>query len=392
MRRTSSGVSVAATTSGTCATTHSKASSMSKTGGGGSAASRPASRITNHAAIAHAMPTTRSPVTSAMPRRRYLSGIGPPWSCSPPKKRTPCCTRTTLSVNGPPAPSFGGGVPAATTPATMRSRSPGHQRACRRDRVLVDDLAPAVGDGRRRSRPVRNRRPGQWRVPSHGRAATLVHDIDRQPERIEMLEHVVGLLRRTRSPARYASSGKARQDEPGKSEPALGDTFAESGREGREIEPQRHRCVVLDRNQASGGVRGAEPESARDGQRSARLPRSLVEVLEPARREEKAVVVAVPERESRRRPGRARCTRSATPSSPSRSTTCASTPSVARTRDRARTGGGSRIEPRRAAPTSTITPTARFHRLASSTHVVPMAAAITRVRVIDFTSKARRIG
>src|SRR5437667_6253667 len=65
IRCTSSGVSVAATISGRCSTTHSYASSGSNTGGGGSAAIRPASRTTNHAAIAHAMPITNNAVTSA---------------------------------------------------------------------------------------------------------------------------------------------------------------------------------------------------------------------------------------------------------------------------------------------------------------------------------------
>ena len=40
---------------------------MSKTGGGGSAASRPASRITNQAPIAHATPMTSNPMTNATP-------------------------------------------------------------------------------------------------------------------------------------------------------------------------------------------------------------------------------------------------------------------------------------------------------------------------------------
>src|SRR5262245_53304058 len=64
MRRTSSGVSVAATTSGRFSTTQSYASSMSNTGGGGSAERRPASRATNHAPIAQARPMTISAVTS----------------------------------------------------------------------------------------------------------------------------------------------------------------------------------------------------------------------------------------------------------------------------------------------------------------------------------------
>src|SRR5262245_59877279 len=63
MRRTSAGVSVAATSSGTRATTQSYASSMSKTGGGGSTDNRAASRATNHAAIAQATPKTRRIVT-----------------------------------------------------------------------------------------------------------------------------------------------------------------------------------------------------------------------------------------------------------------------------------------------------------------------------------------
>src|SRR5437588_9592412 len=61
MRRTSSDVSVAATSSGTCATTQSWASSRSKIAGGGSLAMRPASRMTNHAATATTTAMTRTP-------------------------------------------------------------------------------------------------------------------------------------------------------------------------------------------------------------------------------------------------------------------------------------------------------------------------------------------
>src|SRR2546421_9939868 len=63
MRRTSSDVSVAATSSGTCATTQSWASSRSKIAGGGSLAMRPASRMTNHAATATTTAMTRTPAT-----------------------------------------------------------------------------------------------------------------------------------------------------------------------------------------------------------------------------------------------------------------------------------------------------------------------------------------
>src|SRR5437763_873367 len=63
MRRTSSDVSVAATSSGTWATTQSWASSRSKIAGGGSLAMRPASRMTNHAATATTTAMTRTPAT-----------------------------------------------------------------------------------------------------------------------------------------------------------------------------------------------------------------------------------------------------------------------------------------------------------------------------------------
>src|SRR6266550_3871298 len=63
MRRTSSEVSVAATSSGTWATTQSWASSMSKIAGGGSLAMRPASRMTNQAATATTTAMTRTPAT-----------------------------------------------------------------------------------------------------------------------------------------------------------------------------------------------------------------------------------------------------------------------------------------------------------------------------------------
>src|ERR1700730_701218 len=63
MRRTSSDVRVAATSSGTCATTQSWASSGAKIAGGVSLAIRPASRMTNHAATATTTAMTRTPAT-----------------------------------------------------------------------------------------------------------------------------------------------------------------------------------------------------------------------------------------------------------------------------------------------------------------------------------------
>ena len=69
IRRTSASVSVAATMSGSLATIHSNASSMSKSGGGGSFASRPASRVTTNAAIASTSPKASRPPTSTIGSR-----------------------------------------------------------------------------------------------------------------------------------------------------------------------------------------------------------------------------------------------------------------------------------------------------------------------------------
>src|SRR3954468_12221146 len=67
MRRTSFGVSVAATMSGRWRTTHWYASSGSNTASGGVSVMRAASRNTNTAAIARTSPTTMNPMTHATP-------------------------------------------------------------------------------------------------------------------------------------------------------------------------------------------------------------------------------------------------------------------------------------------------------------------------------------
>ncbi len=65
IRRTSFGVSVAATMSGRCRTTHSYASSGSKIASGGVSDMRAASRNTKTAAMARMIPTTMNPTSSA---------------------------------------------------------------------------------------------------------------------------------------------------------------------------------------------------------------------------------------------------------------------------------------------------------------------------------------